>query len=631
MDIPNQKSITRNFNSMTKTGLLFFAGLFLGIQTLSAQADRWQQRAAYEMEIDFDVEKHQFTGKQQLTYFNNSPDTLDRVFYHLFFNAFQPGSMMDVRSRTISDPDRRVRDRISKLSESEIGYLRVQKLKQDGAMTDFEVVGTILEVSLATPLLPNSKTVLEMDFTGQVPIQVRRSGRDNAEGIDYSMAQWYPKLSEYDYQGWHANPYIGREFYGVWADFDVKIAIDKNYTIAATGYLQNPNKIGHGYEAAGTSVKTPKKDKLEWHFKANDVHDFLWAADPDYEHLVLERADGNALHFFFQPGEKTTDNWSRLPKVMDEAFAYINQHFGQYEYDKYSFIQGGDGGMEYPMATLITGERSFGSLVGVSVHELMHSWYQMMLGTNESLYAWMDEGFTSYASSRVMNHLRQKGLIPGNVADNPHLGSYAGYINLARTPMEEPLSTHSDHFMTNRAYGTGSYSKGAVFLNQMEYIIGKEHFDIALLKYFNTWKLKHPNVNDCIRIFEKTSGLELDWYKEYWVNTTHTIDYAVSKIADGADGKAVVSLEKRGMMPMPIDVVVTYTDGRKETINIPLQIMRGHKSPESKNFRTAPDWPWTNFSYNLMLDVALDQIEKVEIDPSRRMADIDNENNSLER
>ncbi len=611
--------------------LLLIFTFLLGITfTINAQPDRWQQRAEYVMDIDFEVSNHQFAGTQQLTYFNNSPDTLYQVFYHLYFNAFQPNSMMDTRSRTISDPDRRVGDRISKLKDDEIGYLKIKSLNQDGKATQFAEVGTILEVTPATPILPGSKTVFEMEFDGQVPIQIRRSGRDNREGISYSMAQWYPKLAEYDYQGWHANPYIGREFYGVWGDFDVTISIDKSYMIASTGYLQNPQEIGMGYEDDSKPLKLPKGDKLKWQFKGTNIHDFVWAADPDYKHITLVRDNGNALHFFFQPGERTTENWERLPLIMDEAFDYINLHFGQYAYKKYSFIQGGDGGMEYPMATLITGNRGLGSLVGVSVHELMHSWYQMMLGTNESLYPWMDEGFTSYATNRVMNHLRMKGLINGQPVDNPHLRSYAGYLNLARTDFEEALTTHSDHYVSNRAYGTGSYSKGAVFLHQLEYIIGSDAFNAGLLRYFNTWKFKHPNINDCIRIFEKESGMELDWYKEYWVNTTHTIDYGVRRVEE-MEGKTTITLERKGLMPMPIDFHVTMMDGTQELYNIPLRIMRGQKSEDDSRVLTVlEDWPWTHATYSFTLDIPKGQIKSIEIDASKRMADIDSKNNILD-
>jgi len=612
-----------------KKGFTFSCLLLLSIQIIIAQPERWQQRVQYKMNIDFDDKKHQFIGNQIIKYTNNSPDTLDRIFYHLYFNAFQPGSMMDVRSRTISDPDPRVGDRIFNLKPDEIGYHKISSLSQDGIPLNFEMVETILEVKLAKPILPGKTTTLDMSFSSQVPIQIRRSGRNNAEGIDYSMAQWYPKLCEYDYQGWHANPYVGREFYGIWGDFDVTLNIDAKYMVGGTGYLQNPEQIGKGYTQNNVIPKSDKNGKLSWHFIAPNVHDFLWAADPDYTHTSLKRPDGLTLHFYYQPNEKTKDNWEALPAIMDKAFDYINTNFGQYDYKQYSFIQGGDGGMEYPMATLITGERNIGSLAGVAVHELMHSWYQMMLATNESLYAWMDEGFTSYASSRVMQHLiENKILMPGRVAANPQAGNYAGYFNLVKSGFEEPLSTHADHFQTNRAYGLAAYSKGSVFLAQLEYVLGKPVFDQALLKYFYTWKGKHPNVNDFIRVFEKSSLLELDWYKEYFYHTTLTVDYAINNVFT-KENNTLVTLERKGKVPMPIDVIVTKKDGSKIGYTIPLQIMRGAKGADLSGFNwiVSPDWAWTNPQYSLNLPINLDDILNIEIDPSERMADIDRQNN----
>ena len=612
-----------------KKGFAFSFLLLLCIQFVVAQPERWQQRVQYKMDIDFDVKKHQFNGNQTIKYTNNSPDTLDRIFYHLYFNAFQPGSMMDVRSRTISDPDPRVDDRIFKLTPDEIGFHKISALSQDGIPLKFEMVETILEVKLAKPILPGKTTTLDMSFSSQVPLQIRRSGRNNAEGIDYSMAQWYPKLCEYDYQGWHANPYVGREFYGVWGDFDVTLNIDANYMVGGTGYLQNPEQIGKGYTQNTVTPKPDKNGKLSWHFIAPNVHDFLWAADPDYTHTSFKRADGLTLHFYYQANDKTKDNWEALPAIMDKAFDYINKNFGQYDYKQYSFIQGGDGGMEYPMATLITGERNIGSLAGVAVHELMHSWYQMMLATNESLYAWMDEGFTSYASSRVMQHLiENKILMPGRVAANPQAGNYAGYFNLAKSGFEEPLSTHADHFQTNRAYGLAAYSKGSVFLAQLEYVLGKPIFDQALLRYFYTWKGKHPNVNDFIRVFEKSSQLELDWYKEYFYHTTLTVDYAVSNVSS-MDNSTLVILERKGKVPMPVDIVITKKDGTKMGYTIPLQIMRGAKGADLSGFNwiVSPDWAWTNPQYSLNLPVKLEDILSIVIDPSERMADIERINN----
>ncbi len=609
---------------------IVFACLLMATISYAQPAERWQQSIDYKMNIDFDVQTHRFDGTQKIVYKNNSPDTLNRVFYHLYFNAFQPGSMMDVRSGTLMDADPRVGSRIAALGPNEIGYLRVSKLTQNGKATQFAEVGTILEVELAAPLLPNQSTTLDMEFKGQVPVQIRRSGRNSAEGISYSMSQWYPKLCEYDYQGWHANPYIGREFHGVWGDFDVSITINKDYVIGGSGYLQDADKIGYGYEKEGVKVPRKKGKTTTWRFLAPNVHDFVWAADPDYKHTSLKSKSGAMLHFLYQENEKTRENWAKLPAIMDEALEFINRTYGQYPYDQYSFIQGGDGGMEYPMATLITGERQLSSLVGVSVHELMHSWYQMVLGTNEALYAWMDEGFTSYASAEVMNYLRGKGLLPGTKLDNPNSTSVRGFSSFARSGREEPLSTHADHFMSNAAYGVGSYTKGALFLNQLNYIIGKQAFDRTMLRYYDTWKFKHPNPNDFIRIAEKESGLELDWYREYWVNTTQTIDYAIAGV-DEMEGKAVVKLERLGFMPMPMDILVEYTDGSSEMINIPLRIMRGAKPQEDKSMKytVAEDWPWTHPEYELPLSVSKSKVKSVSIESKGRLVDVDADNDKL--
>ncbi len=236
--------------------MLVMAGL-LAVTAAVAQPDRWQQRVKYAMDINMDVNTNRFTGKQKLEYTNNSPDTLTKVYYHLYWNAFQPNSMMDARSQALGkiktnrgpDWDGRVRDRIANLQPDEIGYQKILSLKLNGVAQPYTVEETILEVKLTKPILPKSTVTFDMDFEAQVPLQVRRSGRDNPQtGVRLSMSQWYPKLCEYDYEGWHPTPYIAREFYGVWGDFEVKITIDKNYLIGGTGYLQNPNQIGYGYE-----------------------------------------------------------------------------------------------------------------------------------------------------------------------------------------------------------------------------------------------------------------------------------------------------------------------------------------------------------------------------------------------
>lgn len=597
--------------------------------------DYWQQRVEYEMDIDVDAPNHRFTGSQKLTYYNNSPDTLNRVFYHLYFNAFQPKSMMDVRSRTIQDPDRRVRDRIYKLPDDEIGYHKVNSLTQDGDPVDYLVEGTILEVTLNEPILPGEKTVFEMDFNSQVPRQIRRSGWANAEGVEFSMSQWYPKISEYDEDGWHPNPYIGREFYGVWGDFEVNITIDSSYVIGSTGHLQNPQQIGHGYEEEGSEIDRPNSEKLTWKWKAEDVHDFMWAADPDYVHTTRQVPGGPMLHFFYQRDPVATnadnerqdqllENWEQLPGYTAMAFQYMSENFGKYPYEKFNVIQGGDGGMEYPMGTLITGNRSLRSLVGVTVHELIHMWYYGVLATNESRYPWMDEGFTTYASALTMQHLFERPKM-----SNPHGGSYASYFNLQRSGNFEALDTHADHFHTNRAYGTASYSTGAVFLNQLRYIIGNENFSKGMKRYFETWKFKHPDGRDFLRVMEEQSGMVLDWYYQYFIESTKTIDYGITTVA-GQNNETYVTLERVDLTPMPIDLMVEYKDGSNELFYMPLRIMRGEKPNDEYagiERTVKADWPWVYPTYTLKIDKPVSDIKRIEIDPSQRLADIDRDNN----
>ena len=597
----------------------FFYCFFLLVPSLILAQD-WLQKVSYEMEIDFETETHQFVGTQKLIYQNNSPDTLFRVFYHLYFNAFQPNSMMDVRSRVQSGANTKVGGRIQNLTKDEIGYHNIASLKQDGKKVEYQVEGTILVVYLRRPILPGASVTFEMEFNSQVPVQIRRSGRNNLEGIDYSMSQWYPKLCEYDREGWHSNPYIGQEFHGVWGDFDVKIRLDHRYTVAGTGILQNPESIGKGYgPEPEMEVEVPASGKLEWHFKAENVHDFVWAADPDYLHTRFQVPDGPEIHFFFQPDVK--ENWEQLMPFAGSCFEIMNQVFGEYPYAKYSIIQGGDGGMEYPMATLITGVRSFGSLLGVVVHEVIHSWYQHALATNESLYAWMDEGFTTFAEEFVMTRFMKTPL------KNPMYAEYLSYLDLVENEMEEPSSTHADHFQSYRAYSTSAYSKGGICVNQLGYVIGQSVMLRGMKRYYNEWKFRHPTPSDFKRVMEKESGLELDWYFEHWINTTNTIDYKLE--LEKGDDSTLVRLERVGNMPMPVDVVVTYTDSTQEYYYLPLRIMRGEKNETytAAERIVLEDWPWTHPTYDFTLPKGIKEIQSVVIDPSYRMADVNRKDN----
>ena len=629
----------------------FFLLLFIA-NFSSAQSNRWQQKIKYNIDVNVDVNTNIITGKENIEYWNNSPDTLKRVFFHLYWNAFQPNSSMDVRSQELGklatrqdkkgnpilDWDPRVKDTISKLKPNEIGYQRVKKITLNGKELQTKVHETVLEVILDKPILPKCKSTFVVDFEAQVPLQIRRAGRDNKEGIRYSMSQWYPKMSEYDQNGWNPNPYIAREFYGVWGDYDVKITIDKNYMVAATGVLQNPNAIGFGYSTPGLKPARSTGNTITWNFIGNNIHDFVFAADPDYVHEWKQIRKDLVVRIIYQPKNAKEDSaWKNVLWMAEKVLPFIEKKFGKYPWPVYSFIQGGDGGMEYPMATLMKD----GSL-GTAIHEWMHSWYQQLFGTNESLYPWMDEGFAEFAENQVTdyylkNWANQSPYINDSIraANNKaladeaiavpkiHSDSYKAYYGLQKSPYEEPMTTHADYYNTNYAYSNASYRKGSVFLGQLGYIVGEKLRDSIMLAYYNQWKFKHPTPDDFIRIAEKVSGKELDWYKEYWVNSTKAIDYTVSNITE-ANGKLQVSLKRVGKMPMPIDVVLTFKDGSKELHYIPLNLMYGAKAAEDATPRFVhEEWRWTHPEYTFETTRSLKDLKSVEIDPTGRMADVD--------
>ena len=642
-----------------KVASLFTLFLFSNL-LLNAQADRWQQHIDYNIKVSLDVNTNALKGVEEVIYDNNSSDTLRKVYFHMYWNAFQPNSAMDIRSRELGktilsikrgapitsasnlsavgqndrqDWDARVKDRIQNLSATQIGIQKVNQLTINGVVQKLIEHETILEVQLTKPIAPHSSVKMNLNFEAQVPVQIRRSGRDNAEGVRYSMSQWYPKMVEYDYQGWNTNPYIAREFYGVCGNFNVGISLPKNYIVGATGILENPNEV---IDASGNKT---------WNFKGNNIHDFVWAADDQFKHIAKEVRKGLTLHVYYKQKDASADSaWANVLWAAEKALPYIEKKFGAYPYPQYSFIQGGDGGMEYAMATLIKGPG-----IGTVFHEWMHNWYQHVLGSNESLYPWMDEGFASFAEDDIsywyenneafkspyLSNAAKAQIIANNEKTKNMLpaiqfGNYGGYLTLAKSTLEEPLSTHSDHYNTNYAYSSAAYSKGATFLGLLGYVIGDSLRDKVLMDYYNTWKFKHPNANDFIRVAEKTSGIQLAWLKEYWINSTKTIDYGLNDIQAGPNS-ATISIQRIGKMPVPLDVLVTYKDGTTELHYIPLDLMLSGKLAENKENRIVhPEYKWVQPTITFETTKPLSALRSIEIDPSYRLPDINRSNNKLE-
>ena len=599
---------------------LLFVTILLISQFALSQKNYWQQHVDYKMVVDVDVEKHTYIGTQRLVFTNNSPDKLDRVFYHLYFNAFKPGTDLEQNSRYSTDDSRTMSNNILMLDEKDWGDVQIKSLKQDGVNVKFKVEETILEVELDKPLSSGASTVLEMEFFVQTPAMIRRSGKNSEDNVAFSMSQWYPKLCQYDDEGWHANPYIGREFYGIWGDFDVTINIDKNYTVAGSGYLQNPELVGHGYAPLKKGVK--HGDKISWHFIAPNVHDFSWAADPNFTHDYIDIDGGPRMHFFYKADSKYVDLWKEFQPNSAEFLKFFSNTIGKYPYKQYSVIMAGDGGMEYAMCTFIdgVGHRTLRSLYSVTSHEIAHTWFQFLMATNESKHSWMDEGFTSYIDDVALNVVLKEG------KSLPNAKAYSDYFRWVATGLEEPMTTHADRFKYNTGYGMSAYDKGSIFLSQLQYVIGKDNFDKTLKKYFDDWAFKHPKPNDFIRSAENVSGLELDWYLLDWAQSTMTIDYSVNSLY-GVDNKTKVVLKRIGQMGMPIDLRVELISGEILDFNIPMTKMRGHKPTEKSTLLKS--WSWAKPYYELWIDVDSKNISKIIIDPKNEMADINRDNNQL--
>ena len=614
--------------------LFTLATLILSSSLLFAQrAGYWQQAVDYKMDIDVDDKNYQYQGKMSLKYSNNSNQALHKVYFHLYFNAFQPGSMMDYRLSNISDPDPRMsnnlgtkenpkyQSRIASLTPEQIGYQKIKSLRMNGQPATYKIDGTLLEVVLPQAIEAGQTADFDMEWSAQVPEQIRRSGRNSKEGVALSMAQWYPKMAHFDEFGWHLDEYVAREFIAPFGNFDVTIHLNKDFVVGGSGKLQNPQSV-KGY------VKKPqamvKEGKATWNFKAENIHDFVWAADPKFVVDSAQSKGGVTIYTVFLPSNKEVkDNWKTALELATEFFDYTSAHFGAYPWSTYSVVQGGDGGMEYGTATLVTGGRNLKSLVGVIFHEAAHSWYQHLFGINETVDEWFDEGFTSYVQAQAFQQLFEER---DTLEPNSVMSGYRAYYKLALSGKEEPMSLLADYYNSNYAYSNEAYSKGQVLAEQLGYIIGKQNLQKTFLQFYDIWKLKHPTANDFKRVAEEVSGVNLKWYFNLFINTTRKIDYAISSVSDQE-----IVLTNKSDFAMPIDLLVEYADGSKELFYIPLREMRGEKPAENFEIyqgakRTVlEDWFWTNPTYRIPLSK---KAVKVVIDPTQRLADVESANNT---
>lgn len=612
---------------MRKSVAILFA--FIISQFQAQQTPYYQQAAKYKMDIDVNAEKFTYQGNQTLEYTNNSPDELKVVYFHLYWNAFKPNSMMDQRvSNQGKNGDSRLQNagvsRLASIPKDQEGAQNIHWIKQNGKNLKYEIQETIMKVYLNEPIKPNSKTIFTLEWDAVIPQQIRRSGRNNKEGVDMTMTQWYPKIAEYDYDGWATFDYVGREFHAPFSDFDVTIKINKDYVVGAGGILQNPTEV-KGYDA-NAKIKTEKDKKAVWKWTARNILDFAWSADRDYMVKSFDVPEGPKVFLVYQNNERTKV-WEQAQPYVTKYFQIMNSHFGKYVYPTYAFIQGGDGGMEYGMCTMILGEaQDMEGLMGLMAHEGAHSWYQQMLATNESMHPWMDEGFTSYAENYVMNQL----FPPKEQLPNPFANSLNAYRNFIKKGIEEPAVWLGDHHDNGSAYTYSTYVKGELYLVQLGYIMGEQNLAETLKQYYDQWSMKHPSDRDFLHIAQQVSGMDLKWFHHYWINTTKTIDYGIKDVK--YDTKSTtITLVNNGQVPMPIDFSVMTADKKVITYQIPLNMTHTWKEKDIYgDFKTVEYWPWTQKEYTLTIPYTKSQLAVLGIDFSQRIADVNLENNFVE-
>ncbi len=620
--------LTRMLNRRSLRLRAFLSALILlGIPATAALS--WQQRVGYTMAIDLDAEHHSFTGRQRLVYVNNSPDTLVDVYYHLFYNAFRPGSMMDVRDRTTPEGGG---IRLADLSPDQQGSVRVDTLTQEGTPLVWSVEETVLHARLARPLPPGDSTTFEMTWFTVIPRLTRRAGWMNREGVEFSMAQWYPKLAAYDETGWHADEYVLREFYGIYGTFDVAITLPAAYMVGGTGRVTNPEEVKCGYELGGidTLLMTPTAGatgRKTWRFHAENVHDFAWVADREYVHRISRWRD-ITFHFLYKKG--VIVNWQHAPGWTQALVAYYGRRFGDYSWPELTVAMAGDRGMEYPQLVMVTGYRDVVSLAGVLAHEIGHQWFYGMVGDNETQEAWLDEGFTQYLTDEARRDVFGFDRNPYRGLDSaiypwveaPERNVY-DYLLLATYGYSEPLSTYHDWFRESVTAGL-VYFKGEAVLHMLEGMLGRPLFDEAMRRYVEQRRYHISTARDFQRSVEQTTGLRLDWFFNEWIELNRTMDYAATDLSSERDGDAyrtTIHLERRLDAVMPLDVTLRYEDGTTAVATIPVETW----AKPDVDFHL-PRWRWVDAEYETTFATPKRVVE-IEIDTAMLTVDLDRTNN----
>jgi hypothetical protein len=553
----------------------------------------WQQRVDYVIRASLDTAAQRVTGEERITYYNRSPDTLRYLWIQLEQNLFKSSS----RGYRLFEQDSRFGTRGAEggVTLTKVAAPAVSGKKggagQPARRLKYLVNGTLMKVDLAHPLLPAATQLLDIEWSFPFGPNSNRMGIEQIDGsYVYEVAQWYPRLAVYDdIRGWNTEQYLGQgEFYLEYGRFEVSLTVPANMLVAATGTLRNPaevltaaqrNRLAQARTSDSTVVIRGKDEindpatrpgsrsgTLTWRFTADSVRDFAWAAA---RHFVWDAARANggrtlAMSFYPPSAEPV---WNQSTQYVRFAVENYSTWY-PYPYPVAINVNGIESGMEYPMIVFCHNRTEGPALFSVTDHEIGHTWFPMIVGNNERLYAWMDEGFNTF-----MNYYNWEKKYPGTYNRRGNAGLY---MRFALSGREEPIMTPADRIRGNLS--VTAYTKpGLALILLRDRIIGRERFDPAFREYIRRWAYKHPTPADFFRSIEDAVGEDLSWFWRPWFYTAERLDQAVDSVttADSAGLVSRVHLRSGSRMPMPVELDLRMDDGSTQHLSLPVEIWYG--------------------------------------------------------
>lgn len=549
----------------------------------------WQQDVHYRIKARLDDVKDLADGAITLAYWNNSPDTLREVFFHLTQNAYETNSYMNSAERgwkPHAPADSTARRGTDVLSMS-----------MDGTTLEPEVDNTIMRLRLPKPIPPDGRVTFEYTFRTYWGGDYRRMKLFNAWGHKhYDGTHWYPRMCVYDRKfGWDTQQHLGNEFYGDFGCYDVELDMPNDQIVEATGWLQNPQEVMPPDLRARLDITNFKDKKWDeapsqpvmrdpavrkvWKYHAENVHDFAFTADPTYR---IGEAEWNGVKCIAMAEEPHASKWQNAADYCAKVIKAHSEQFGMYAYPKMVVADARDG-MEYPMLTLDSGEEP--DYRGLFVHECGHNWFFGMVGNNETYRAMLDEGFTQFLTAWGLEHIDGDTVVaePARTAyerayAKPEIARegevYQGYMRSAIRDELPPIATQSDDFDYYTDRGDGGYGhvyfKTATMLFNLQYVLGDSLFISAMRHYFDQWKIKHPYVEDFRNSIIQYTHVDLNWFFDEWIDTGKRIDYSVRRVRHrNADAGQEIVLKRKGDAQMPIDLTVISRDGTTHEYHIP--------------------------------------------------------------